>query len=84
MQIDLTGRVALVTGASKGIGAAVAGALAEAGAQVMLSSRKQEALDEAAADMQGEVATFAGPFGGRSRYFSPITVTPLELKTCAA
>ena len=42
---DLTGRVAIVTGASRGIGQAIALAFAAAGAQVALSSRKQESLD---------------------------------------
>jgi NAD(P)-dependent dehydrogenase (short-subunit alcohol dehydrogenase family) len=63
MQIDLDGRVALVTGASRGIGQAIAAQLAASGAKVMLSSRKQDALDEAAATMSGEVATFAANAG---------------------
>jgi NAD(P)-dependent dehydrogenase (short-subunit alcohol dehydrogenase family) len=44
-RFSLDGKVALISGASKGIGAAMARALAEAGASVVLSSRKQEAVD---------------------------------------
>ena len=46
---DLSGRVALITGASRGIGEATARLLAEQGAHVIVSSRKQEDLDKVAA-----------------------------------
>ena len=46
---DLTGRVAVITGSSRGIGRAIAEALADAGARVVISSRKAEACEEVAA-----------------------------------
>ncbi len=63
MELRLDGKVALVTGASKGIGKAIAAAYAAAGAKVMLSSRKQEQLEAAAAEIGGETAVMAANAG---------------------
>ena len=49
---DLTGKIALVTGGSRGLGLQMAYALGEAGARIMLSSRKAEDLEQSAADLQ--------------------------------
>jgi 3-oxoacyl-[acyl-carrier protein] reductase len=53
---DLTGRTALVTGASGGIGRAIATALSEAGAKVALSGTRESVLEEVAATLKGESA----------------------------
>lgn len=52
---DLTGKVALLTGASKGMGFHMAKALAGHGATVVISARKQDQLDEAAAQINASV-----------------------------
>src|SRR3954451_3544477 len=56
MELGLEGRVALVMGASRGIGRGIAAALAREGARVALASRSRERLEEPAAEM-GEAAT---------------------------
>ncbi len=53
-QFDLTGKVAIVTGSSRGIGKASAFELAEHGAKVVISSRKQDACDAVAAELNAK------------------------------
>lgn len=49
---DLKGKVAVITGSTKGIGKAIAHAMARAGAKVVISSRKQEACEEVAGEIR--------------------------------
>jgi 3-oxoacyl-[acyl-carrier protein] reductase len=53
VDLGISGRVALVTGASKGIGRGIAAELASAGARVAMSSRSRERIEAAAADIGG-------------------------------
>lgn len=53
---DLTGKVAIITGASRGIGEAISQRMAEAGAKLVIASRKQESLEEVAADLRAHGA----------------------------
>lgn len=55
MASTLAGKTALITGSSRGIGKAIAFALAEQGANVVISSRKQESLDEVADELRKAV-----------------------------
>ena len=69
---DLTGKVAIVTGASKGIGEAIARHLAAFGASVVVSSRKQADLDAVAADITQQ--------GGRAIGIAAHTGEPAQLQ----
>ena len=74
MEVSLDGRVALVTGASRGIGQAIAATMAASGAKVMLASRKLDGLQAAAesirvatpgADVEVYAANVGDPQSGR-------------------
>src|SRR5271156_2973260 len=57
MELGLKGKVAVVTGSSKGIGRSIADALAREGVQVVINSRNAKELESAAADMRKTGAT---------------------------
>ena len=57
MELRLDGKTALITGASRGIGQAIGASFAAAGASVMLSSRKADALIGAKAEIDGSGET---------------------------
>lgn len=59
-QFSLKDKVAIVTGASKGIGKAIAEIFAEAGAKVVVSSRKQESVDAVAKEIISKGGTAIG------------------------
>jgi NAD(P)-dependent dehydrogenase (short-subunit alcohol dehydrogenase family) len=76
MDIRLDGRVALVTGGSKGIGKAIAAAMVASGAKVMISSRKEENLKVAADEIGGDdIAWYAANAGDEASAAACIAAT---------
>jgi NAD(P)-dependent dehydrogenase (short-subunit alcohol dehydrogenase family) len=67
MDLDLKGRLALVSGSTAGIGLAIATTLAEEGARVIVNGRTQPAVDKAVAELKAktgaEILGFAGDLG---------------------
>ncbi|WP_214401133.1 SDR family NAD(P)-dependent oxidoreductase [Pseudonocardia lacus] len=84
---DLTGQVALVTGASSGLGRRFAATLAAAGASVVVAARRKDRIDELVAEIAGRggrsaaleldmtrADTFAGAVDQAETHFGPITI----------
>jgi 3-oxoacyl-[acyl-carrier protein] reductase len=67
MDLGIDGRVALVMGASKGIGRGIAAVLAREGARVAIVSRSRERLDATVAELDGDVAAFVADAGDLER-----------------
>jgi 3-oxoacyl-[acyl-carrier protein] reductase len=67
MDLGIEGRVALVMAASKGIGRGIATALAREGARIAIASRSREHLEQAAAEIDGEVSAFEADTGDLER-----------------
>ncbi|MGP0032316.1 MAG: SDR family NAD(P)-dependent oxidoreductase [Acidimicrobiales bacterium] len=77
---DLAGRVAVVTGSTKGIGRAMVQGLAAAGATVVVSSRRQEACEKAAAEIEEStgsravgIACHVGDWDAVARFISEVS-----------
>src|SRR5271165_1074814 len=64
--VDLNGRVALVTGGSRGLGRAMVTAFAAAGASVVISSRKIDACEQLAAELRERYSRPAFPFAAHA------------------
>ena len=78
---DLTGRTALVTGGSRGLGLAMAGALGEMGAKVIISARKADELDAAVVSLKSRGVTAVRVIGDLSR---PENISPFVDEVAAA
>src|SRR5262245_3833853 len=63
--LDLSGKTALITGGSRGLGLQIAEALGEMGARLAISARKKDELDQAVSHLGGDTAAFVSDIGKR-------------------
>jgi dehydrogenase/reductase SDR family protein 4 len=75
---SLNGKIAIVTGASRGIGRAIAGIFAREGARVVICGRKQETLDEAAREIGPSVKPIACHVGRADQIENMLAITARE------
>ena len=75
---DLNGKVAIVTGASRGIGRAIAGIFAREGARVVICGRKQETLDQAAREIGPSVRAVACHVGRADQIENMVAIAERE------
>ena len=80
MEIRLDGKTALVTGGSRGIGEAIARAFVDAGADVMISSRRADGLEASA----GRIAGARSPGGGEVAWQAANAGEPDQAQACVA
>jgi NAD(P)-dependent dehydrogenase (short-subunit alcohol dehydrogenase family) len=78
MSVELAGRAAIVTGASRGIGLGAARALVAAGTDVVVTSRHQDAADAAAAELNADAPAGAGSAVG----FAAHVADPAAARAC--
>jgi gluconate 5-dehydrogenase len=64
--LDLSGRVSVVTGGSRGLGLQIAEALVEMGARVVITARKKDELDQAVSRLGGHASAFVADIGQRA------------------
>lgn len=80
--MELQGKVAVITGASSGIGEGVARELAGAGMKLVLTARRKNRLDELASQLTGEVVTVAGDMADESLPQTLIDTAVKKLGSC--
>ena len=82
MDLGLEGRVALVTGGSKGIGRAIAAGLVDEGARVAVASRSAEGIEEAATAVGAPGAPGGHPSSGMASHHWHHHSKPTRIRSC--